>query len=420
MSEVLDNAGTDAKKSTRLDGINPAESERFCDETILPLFEKMRAETPVQYCEDSSYGPFWSITKYHDIMSVDKDHQNFSSDANLGGITIDDGLVKDEDNDFFIKSFITMDPPEHGPQRKAVNKIVTPGSLSNFESLIRGRTQTLLDSLPIGEEFDWVDKVSIELTTQMLATLFDFPFEDRRKLTRWSDVTTAEADSPIVGSAEQRVAELRECLEYFTRLKAERKNGPDNFDLVTMLAKDAATADQPAHEFLGNLVLLIVGGNDTTRNTMSGSINAFNKYPDQLDKLRAKPELLSNMVSEVIRWQTPLAHMRRTAVVDSVVGGRKISKGDKVVMWYYSGNRDEEVFENANDFDIERSNARQNISFGFGIHRCLGMRLAELQMRILWSEILQRWQRVELTCEPERLASNFVNGYTKMPVKIIP
>jgi cytochrome P450 len=419
MSEVTSKVDTNPPMQNDLADINPADSKRYRDQSILPLFEKMRESAPIHYCRDSPYGPFWSVTKYNDIMRVDKDHAAFSSDAHLGGIMIDDGIVKDADTDFFISSFITMDPPQHGPQRKAVNKIVAPGSLANFEKLIRARTQTLLDSLPVGEEFDWVDRVSIELTTQMLATLFDFPFEDRRKLTRWSDVTTAEANSPIVGSQEQRVSELRECLEYFTRLKQERKNGPESFDLVTMLAKDAATADQPAHEFLGNLVLLIVGGNDTTRNTMSGSINAFNQYPDQLDKLRANPDLLGNMVSEVIRWQTPLSHMRRTAVADTTIGDKQIRKGEKVVMWYYSGNRDEDIFDKANDFDIERANARQNISFGFGIHRCLGMRLAELQMRILWSEILKRWQRVDITGDPERVDSNFVNGYSKMPVRII-
>jgi cytochrome P450 len=296
---------------------------------------------------------------------------------------------------------------------------VAPPSLANFDSLIRTRTRTLLDSLPVGEEFDWVDQVSIELTTMMLATLFDFPFEDRRKLTRWSDVTTAEADSPIVGSQAQRVAELRECLDYFSRLKRERRNGPANLDLVTMLAQDAATRDQPDYEFLGNLMLLIVGGNDTTRNTMSGSINAFNQFPDQLDRLRDEPRLLDNMISEVVRWQTPLAHMRRTAVADYEVGGRLIRKGDKVVMWYYSGNRDEAVFPDGDRFDIGRPNARSTISFGFGIHRCLGMRLAELQLRVLWQEILARWKRIEITGPIERVESNFVNGYTRMPVRIV-
>ncbi|MAT64360.1 MAG: cytochrome P450 [Gammaproteobacteria bacterium] len=399
--------------------LNPADPKRFSQGTILPIFERMRAEAPVHYCADSPYGPFWSITRYHDIMAVDKNHEVFSSEAKLGGIMIDDGIVGDEGSDFFVKSFITMDPPEHGPQRKAVNRIVAPPSLANFESLIRTRTQTLLDSLPVGEEFDWVDRVSIELTTMMLATLFDFPFEERRKLTRWSDVTTAEADSPIVGSQEQRVAELFECLEYFKRLKAERRDGPANLDLVTMLAQDAATKDQPDHEFLGNLMLLIVGGNDTTRNTMSGSVNAFNQFPGELERLRANPDLLDNMISEVVRWQTPLAHMRRTAVVDCDVGGRTIRKGDKVVMWYYSGNRDEAVFPDGDTFDITRPNARSTISFGFGIHRCLGMRLAEMQMRVLWQEILKRWQRIEITGEVERVESNFVNGYARMPVRIV-
>ena len=399
--------------------LNPADPKRFSQGTILPIFERMRAEAPVHYCADSAYGPFWSITRYHDIMAVDKNHEVFSSEAKLGGIMIDDGIVGDEGSDFFVKSFITMDPPEHGPQRKAVNRIVAPPSLANFESLIRTRTQTLLDSLPVGEEFDWVDRVSIELTTMMLATLFDFPFEERRKLTRWSDVTTAEADSPIVGSQEQRVAELFECLEYFKRLKAERRDGPANLDLVTMLAQDAATKDQPDHEFLGNLMLLIVGGNDTTRNTMSGSVNAFNQFPGELERLRANPDLLDNMISEVVRWQTPLAHMRRTALADCEVGGRTIRKGDKVVMWYYSGNRDEAVFPDGDTFDITRPNARSTISFGFGIHRCLGMRLAEMQMRVLWQEILARWQRIEITGEVERVESNFVNGYARMPVRIV-
>jgi cytochrome P450 len=312
-----------------------------------------------------------------------------------------------------------MDPPEHGPQRKAVSKIAAPTSLSSFEGLIRERTQGLLDTLPVGEEFDWVESVSVELTTMMLATLFDFPFEDRHKLTRWSDVTTAEADSPIVGSQEQRISELMECLAYFKRLKQERKDGPANFDLVTMLAQDSVTADQPDTHFLGNLMLLIVGGNDTTRNTMSASINAFHKFPEQLDILKARPELLDNMISEVVRWQTPLSHMRRTAMVDTHIGDQRIKKGDKVVMWYYSGNRDESVFDNSDELDITRQNSRNSLSFGFGLHRCLGMRLAEMQMRVLWQEILKRWQHIEIVGEVERVESNFVNGYSKMPVRII-
>ncbi|MDG1135157.1 MAG: cytochrome P450 [Pseudomonadales bacterium] len=399
--------------------VNPANPKLFSEERILPLFEQMRAEQPVHYCKDSAYGPFWSVTRHADIMAVDKNHQEFSSDAIFGGIMIDDDIVGDPDGDFFVKSFITMDPPEHGPQRKAVSKIAAPTSLSSFEGLIRERTQGLLDSLPVGEEFDWVESVSVELTTMMLATLFDFPFEDRHKLTRWSDVTTAEADSPIVGSQEQRISELMECLAYFKRLKQERKDGPANFDLVTMLAQDSVTADQPDTHFLGNLMLLIVGGNDTTRNTMSASINAFHKFPEQLDILKARPELLDNMISEVVRWQTPLSHMRRTAMVDTHIGDQRIKKGDKVVMWYYSGNRDESVFDNSDELDITRQNSRNSLSFGFGLHRCLGMRLAEMQMRVLWQEILKRWQLIEIVGEVERVESNFVNGYSKMPVRII-
>lgn len=398
---------------------NPGNAAHFENETILPLFEAMRAEGPIHYCEDSAYGPYWSVLNYDEIMAVDKNHHQFSSDAGLGGIIIDDKIFKDDEAGFFIQNFISMDQPQHGQHRKAVNQIVSQPSLQNFQGLITARTRELLDELPTNEEFDWVQTVSIELTTLMLATLFDFPLEDRVKLTRWSDVAAAEPGSPIVGSQEQRVSELMECLEYFSQLKAGREEGPANIDLLTMMARDAVTKDQPPHEFLGNLLLLIVGGNDTTRNSMSGSVNAFNQYPEELEKLRDTPNLIDNAVSEIIRWQTPLAHMRRTALEDIDLSGYQIRKGDKVVMWYLAGNRDETMFRNSNRLDIERANARQHLAFGFGIHRCLGMRLAEMQLKILWTEILNRWRCVEVVGPIVRVPSNFVNGYSSMPVKLV-
>ncbi len=398
---------------------NPGDASHFQNETILPLFEAMRAAGSLHYCEDSKYGPYWSVLNYPEIMAIDKNHEQFSSDAGLGGIIIDDAIFKDDEAGFFLQNFISMDPPQHGPQRKAVNQIISQPSLANFRDLITERTQSLLDELPTDEEFDWVPRVSIELTTLMLATLFDFPLEDRAKLTRWSDVAAAEPGSPIVGSQEQRVSELMECLEYFTQLKTGRDKGPANLDLLTMMARDAVTKDQPPHEFLGNLLLLIVGGNDTTRNSMSGSVNAFNQFPEQLEKLRASPDLIDNAVSEIIRWQTPLAHMRRTAIEDVDVSGYQIKAGDKVVMWYLAGNRDQSMFSDPNMLDIARKNARQHLSFGFGIHRCLGMRLAEMQLKILWTEIMKRWQRIEIVGPIERVPSNFVNGYTSMPVRLV-
>jgi cytochrome P450 len=272
----------------------------------------------------------------------------------------------------------------------------------------------------VGETFDWVDRVSIELTTQMLATLFDFPWEERRKLTRWSDVTTANEESGIIESEEQRRAELFECLEYFTGLWHDRANRAPGNDLISLLAHGEATRDLVTRpmEFLGNLVLLIVGGNDTTRNSLSGGVLALNLFPDQFAKLKADQSLIPNMVSEIIRWQTPLAHMRRRAARDTVLGGQQIREGDKVVMWYVSGNRDESMFANAGDFQIDRENARKHIAFGFGLHRCMGNRVAEMQLRIAWEEILKRFSRVEVVGDPVRVRSGFVKGYLELPVRV--
>jgi cytochrome P450 len=315
--------------------------------------------------------------------------------------------------------FIAMDPPKHDVQRKTVSPIVAPDNLARLESTIRERAGKLLDAVPRGETFDWVDAISIELTTQMLATLFDFPWEDRRKLTRWSDVATAQPmEGGIVETEDQRRAELYECLEYFTNLWNERVNAEPKGDLISMLAHGESTRNMDRMEYLGNLILLIVGGNDTTRNSISGGLYALNKFPDEYDKLLANPSLIPNMVSEIIRWQTPLAYMRRTALVDHQIAGKTIRAGDKVAMWYVSGNRDETVIERPNDLIIDRRNARRHLSFGFGIHRCVGNRLAEMQLRIVWEEILKRFRRIEVVEEPRRVPSSFVKGYEEMKVRV--
>jgi cytochrome P450 len=296
---------------------------------------------------------------------------------------------------------------------------VAPANLASMEATIRERTARVLDGLPRNEPFDWVQRVSIELTTQMLATLFDFPFEDRRLLTRWSDVATSNPGTDkIVESMEARSIELGQCLAYFTRLWNQRVNAPPKGDLVSMLAHAPATRDMSPQEYLGNLLLLIVGGNDTTRNSMSGGVLALHQHPEQMAKLRANPALVDSLVPEIIRWQTPLAHMRRTALADAEIGGKAIRKGDKVVMWYLSGNRDEGAIERADEFIIDRARPRQHLSFGFGIHRCVGNRLAEMQLKILWEELLPRFPVIEVVGEPQRTMSNFVRGFTHLPVRL--
>src|SRR6202789_1849568 len=399
--------------STPLKDFHPGAPRLFQNDTLWPWFERLRKEEPGHFCTRSPIAASLSVTKYNDIMHVDTNQAIFSSDVSLGGISI-----RDVPPGYDWPSFIAMDQPRHSAQRKTVSPMFTPTHLDELAILIRERTARVLDSLPRNETFNFVDLVSIELTTQMLATLFDFPFEERRKLTRWSDVSTALPKGGVVESAEQRRAEMDECAAYFTRLWNERVNAEPRNDLISMMAHNEATRYMEPDNLMGNIILLIVGGNDTTRNTMSGSVLALNENPDQYRKLRENPALIDTMVPEVIRWQTPLAHMRRTALVDTELGGKKIRQGGRVVMWYVSGNRDEEVIERPNEFIIDRARPKIHLSFGFGIHRCVGMRLAELQLKIVWQEILKRFERIEVVGEPKRVYSSFVRGIESLPVRI--
>ena len=395
-----------------IDAVDVSDPSLYETDSWRPIFARLRSEAPVHYCADSPFGPYWSITRFEDIMAVDSNHQSFSS---IGGVSIGDRKP-----DFEAPNFISMDPPKHDAQRMSVTPAVAPMQLQKMEPLIRERVCQLLDDLPERTPFNWVDRVSVELTTQMLATLFDFPFEERRKLTAWSDLATS---SEAVGGAlpdEERRAGMFEMLDEFKQLWAERRlrNPEEHPDFITLMANDPRMQAMDDMEFMGNLILLIIGGNDTTRNSISGGVLGLSKTGGSFDQLLSDPSLVPGFVPEVIRWQTPLAHMRRIATEDVELQGQSIKAGDKVVMWYISGNRDESVINDPETLTVGRSQPRRHLSFGFGIHRCLGNRLAEMQLKVLWEEILKRFKAIDVVKPEVRVRSNFIHGISELEVEV--
>ena len=397
-----------------LDPLDVSRPELYRDDTWHEPFARLRAESPIHYTPHSDYGPYWSISTYKPIVHIESLPEIFSSE--VGGITLADFLPE---SDVKMPMFIARDRPVHTAQRRTVAPAFTPSEMVRMSDDIRRRTGEVLDSLPWGEAFDWVDKVSIELTTQMLAILFDFPWEDRRKLTFWSDWA---GDIELVKTEElrkQRLEYMFECGAYFQNLWNQKIGKEPTPDLISMMIHSDAMAHMDQYEFIGNLILLIVGGNDTTRNSMSAMAYGLDTFPDERAKLEANPDLIVNATQEIVRWQTPLAHMRRTATQDYEIDGQTIREGDKLALWYISANRDASVFgDDADRIVVDRPNARRHLAFGHGIHRCVGARLAELQISVLLEEMARRRMRVNVTGAPTRVAACFVHGYRKLPVEI--
>lgn len=407
-------------KTMALDKLDPGNGGWFEANKALDVFDRLRVEDPVHFTADSQFGPYWSVTKFDDVKYVDTHQDLFSSDIMNGGIRLGGRpMAAPPDAMFHLPMFIMQDQPVHDDQRKVVAPMFTPTRLAVLGELIRQRAGDILDDLPRGETFNWVREVSVELTGRMLATLFDVPQEDRHLLIHWSDTVERIGDPDYFDTPAEGFTEIWKCFEYFNEVWQTRKSAAEpGEDLISFLAHGESTRDMSPNEFLGNVLLLIVGGNDTTRNSITAGVQALNQFPGEYDKLRANPGLIPNMVPEIIRWQSPVAHMCRTAMEDVELRGKTIKKWDKVAIWYVSGNRDEERIPEPNRLIIDRPNARQHLSFGYGIHRCLGNRLAEMQLMILWEEIMKRFAHVEVVGDAKYLNSSFIRGITDLPVRV--
>lgn len=394
-----------------IEDLDPSDENIFLKNHHENYFARIRKEDPVHYCKQSEYGPYWSITKYADIVEIENNPLLFSA---RGGFTI-----VDIPSDTQFRSFLSMDPPEHRERRQAITPMVSLSNLSRIEKNIFDLVNDTLDSLPINEPFDWVEKVSIEISIKVLALMMGVPVEDSSLLVRWSNIaSTVPKSGTDIETLDQLYFQLRDCYGYFINLLNRHSSSSIENNFISMLAHQAKQEKMHPEELFLTILALILAGNDTTRHSITASSLLLHQFPEQKKLLYADPTLLKSAVSEIIRFQTPVAHFRRTATNDTLFKGKEIKKNDKIILWFISANRDEDEIELPNEFIINRKNPDHHLSFGSGIHKCIGRNIAIMELKILWNEIIRRKWHIEQVSDPKRIKSNIVHGFSSLGVTI--
>lgn len=394
----------------------------YQDRAPYDVFARLRREEPVYWNPETDGPGFWALTRHADIVEVSKRADLFSSAYENGGHRIfnenEVGLTGAGESAIGIP-FISRDPPIHTRYRKFVMPALAPNRLGDIEARIDERVGALLAKVPLGEKVDIVPLLSAPLPLLTLAELLGVPSEMWAKLHGWTNAFVGEDDPEFRRSPESMAETLGEFFAFARELFDARRAAPGN-DVASLLANaEIDGVPVPFSDFVGNLILVLVGGNETTRNSLSHTLVAFARNPDQWDAIRADPDLLTTAPAEFVRHASPVLHMRRTAMGDVDIGGKAIAKGDKIVMWYLSGNRDEAVFDDADRFDVRRR-AVQQVGFGAGQHVCVGSRLAEMQLRVAFRHLARHVRAVEVHGTPRRFRSNFINGLKNLDLTLVP
>jgi cytochrome P450 len=387
------------------------------------VFARLRAEQPVAYHSrlDSLPGTppgrgFWSVTKWADVREVNRNPRLFSS---ADGIRVDDSL--DSQADEFFSSLIVMDDPRHAKLRLIVQKGFTPKTIAALEDSVRSRARTLVAAArERGGEMDFVEQLAAPFPLQVICDMLGIPPSDEAQIFEWTNFLNGIGDPDFGFSVDKLRSTALEVYEYAVALGRDRRKNPRD-DIASILMEAEVDGERlTAAEFASFFNLLAAAGNETTRHAISWGAKLLTEHPDQREELRGNYDALSlRAVDEIVRWSSPVIHMRRVATEDTVLGGQQIQAGDKVVMWYWSANRDEEVFPDGAAFDIHRDNAKDQAGYGSGgPHFCLGANLARREIQVMFDEILRGLPDLEITGEPDRLMSSFLNGIKRLPCSV--
>jgi len=395
--------------------------ESFIEGQPFDLFKRLRHEAPIYWHEESlDFEPgFWALTKHEDIVRVSKDPLTFSSAAGGHLMSMGDPEVIDPTAvAAIIGNMIGMDPPDHQIYRKMVAPSFTPKAIRNLETDMRQKIRDLLENVEGKGEFNFVTEIAEQLPLWVLCEMMGIPESDRPKI---RDLVNNLTDASIQQDPENSFQIWVNYMELFKMgrdmIEERRKNPTD--DLMSVVANTKVEGGELPPELLdGFFLLMVIAGNETTRNTLTGGLMALTENPEERNKLIKDPSLISNATDEMLRWVTSVIYFRRTAMKDTNIRGQDIKAGDKIVMWYGSANRDEDIFPDGHLFKVDRENAKKHLAFGAGEHLCLGNRLGHMQIRILFEELLARFPNIHATADPVRVPSNFLAGISELKVNL--